>query len=71
MKKIIALLVLVLTMASASLAQADVNITAGYTAPCAPPYHRVAYRHWVRGRGWVVDYRYHRLVWNRYHHCYM
>ncbi len=72
MKKLITLFALVLTLASTTLAQADVCVTTTYAAP-----HRVyaparIERRFVPDRGWVV-YRPapRRLVWNRYHHRWM
>jgi hypothetical protein len=59
MKKLKVFLMLALFIGTTGLAMAQNDA----------PYHRDAYRHWVRGRGWVVDYRYHRLIWDRYHHC--
>ena len=73
MKKFITLFALVLTLASATLAQADVCVTTTYRAP----YHRVVYaprveRRFVPGRGWVVYGPGHRvLAWNRYHRRWM
>ena len=73
MKKLITLLVLVLTMASATFAEANVFVSAYYPGR----YHRIyvparVVRHWVPGYGWTVYGLPHRvLVWNRYHHCWM
>lgn len=81
MKKLTALLVLILTFVSLSFAQADVCFTATYPAPYP---HRVyvparVVRHWVPGCGWVVGPAprvvvvrpMHRLVWSRYYHRWM
>jgi hypothetical protein len=73
MKKFIALLVLVLTMASTTFAKADVCVSTYSPAR----YHRIyvpvrVVRHWVPGYGRTVYAPTHRvLVWNRYHRCWM
>jgi hypothetical protein len=61
MKKLNVFLILALFIGTTSLAMAQ-----NYG-----PYYCDAYRHWVYGRGWVVGYHYHRLVWDQYRHCWL
>ena len=79
MKKLTAILALVLLMGTASLAKAGVYISFNGPSPYPIyPYHHVyapppvVYHRWVPGHGWVVYRPAHRvLVWNRYHRCWM
>ncbi|GEM_PF-2193295 len=79
MKKLTALLALVLLMGTASLAKAGVYVSFYGHGPYPHPYHHVyvppapvVYRHWTPGQGWVVYHPVHRvLVWNRYRHCWL
>lgn len=78
MKKLTAILALVLLMGTASLAKAGVYVS--FYGPGSYPLHPchhvyvppVVYHRWVPGHGWVVYHPIHRvLVWNRYRHCWL
>ena len=78
MKKLTAILALVLLLGTASLAKAGVCVS--FYSPGPHPFYSnhhvygppLVYHHWVPGRGWVVYHPFRRvLVWNRYRHCWL